>query len=76
MDDYDWDGAPWYSQKDEIQTVVMEDGVTSIGDYAFLECASLTSVRIPENIMKLVMQTVNEDCVVVVDTLENLGGSF
>jgi L,D-peptidoglycan transpeptidase YkuD (ErfK/YbiS/YcfS/YnhG family) len=33
-------------------------------------------VAIPENLMKQVMQTVREDCVVVIDTLENLGGSF
>ena len=33
-------------------------------------------VALPENLMKLVMQTVREDCVVVIDTLENLGGSF
>ena len=29
-----------------------------------------------ENLMKMVMQTVREDCVVIIDTLENLGGSF
>lgn len=33
-------------------------------------------VAIPENIMRLVMQYVCEDCVVVIDTLENLGGSL
>ena len=33
-------------------------------------------IALPENLMKLVMQTIQEDCVVVIDTLENLGGSF
>ena len=33
-------------------------------------------VAVPENIMKLIMQNVHEDCVVVIDTLENLGGSL
>lgn len=33
-------------------------------------------VAIPENIMRLVMQYVSGDCVVVIDTLENLGGSL
>ena len=33
-------------------------------------------VAVPENIMKLIMQNVREDCVVVIDTLENMGGSF
>ena len=30
----------------------------------------------PENIMKIMMQTVREDCVVVIDTLENMNGSL
>ena len=30
-------------------------------------------VAVPENIMKQIMQNVQEDCVVVIDTLENLG---
>ena len=31
---------------------------------------------VPEYIMKQIMQNVSEDCVVVIDTLENLGGSL
>ena len=30
----------------------------------------------PENLMKQVMQNVREDCVVVIDTLENLNGTL
>jgi hypothetical protein len=30
----------------------------------------------PENIMKKVMQNVREDCVVVIDTLENMNGTL
>ena len=33
-------------------------------------------VAVPEYIMQQVMQKVTADCVVVIDTLENLGGSF
>ena len=48
----------------------------------FLHCFGLKKpwtggcVAVPENIMKLIMQNVTEDCVVVIDTLENLGGSL
>ena len=42
MPDYN----PWYSQRGKIKKVVIEDGVTSIGDHAFFNCSSLTSVTI------------------------------
>ena len=38
---------PWYSYKDSIKTVKIENGVTSIGNYAFYDCTSLTSIEIP-----------------------------
>ena len=59
-----------------------EEGTPGRGSAIFLHCFGPLKpytggcVAIPENIMKLVMQTVTEDCVVVIDTLENLGGSF
>ena len=52
------------------------------GSAIFLHCLGTTNpytggcVAIPENIMKLVMQNVDPDCVVIIDTLENLGGSL
>lgn len=39
--------APWESLRQEIKTVIMEKGVASVGDYAFHDCRSLTSVDIP-----------------------------
>lgn len=36
MEDYVNGSAPWYAERDQIQTVVIEAGVTSIGSYAFL----------------------------------------
>ena len=59
-----------------------EDGTPGRGSAIFLHCfgplKSYTGgcVAIPENKMKLVMQCVKEDCVVVIDTLENMGGGF
>ena len=50
--------------------------------FQFLHCLGTKKpytggcVAIPENIMKLVMQSVSPDCVVVIDTLESLGGSL
>ncbi len=59
-----------------------EEGTPGRGSAIFLHCFGPLKpytggcVALPENLMKLVMQTVREDCVVVIDTLENLGGSF
>ena len=59
-----------------------EDGTPGRGSAIFLHCLGPVKpytggcVAIPENIMKLVMQSVTEDCVVVIDTLENMGGSL
>ncbi len=40
--------SPFYET--DIKTVVIEDGVTAIGDYAFCNCTSLTSVTIPDSV--------------------------
>ena len=59
-----------------------EDGTPGRGSAIFLHCFGQYKpwtggcVAVPENIMKLIMQNVHEDCVVVIDTLENLGGSL
>ena len=59
-----------------------EEGTAGRGSAIFLHCLGPTKpytggcVAIPENLMKLVMQNVREDCVVVIDTLDNLGGSL
>ena len=59
-----------------------EEGTPGRGSAIFLHCFGPLKpytggcVALPENLMKMVMQTVHEDCVVVIDTLENLGGSF
>ncbi|MDR0951731.1 MAG: leucine-rich repeat protein [Oscillospiraceae bacterium] len=42
--------APWYSLIDRINTVNIANGVTTIGEYAFFYCTSLTSVTIPDGV--------------------------
>ena len=50
----DWDvqfDVPWYDQRTTISEIVLPDGLTSIGDYAFYGCSSLTGVTIPEGVI-------------------------
>ena len=45
--------APWYNDREKIKRVVIKDGVTSIGDWAFRECSNLTSVTIPNSVTSI-----------------------
>ena len=45
--------APWYSYRSNIKTVVIKDGVTSIGSYAFYYCNGLTSIEIPNSVTSI-----------------------
>ncbi|MBQ2066715.1 MAG: leucine-rich repeat domain-containing protein, partial [Clostridiales bacterium] len=45
--------TPWFDYASSINSVVIEDGVTSIGDYAFDYCQNLTSVTIPDSVTSI-----------------------
>ena len=45
--------APWSYLDSEIQKVIVEDGVTYIGSYAFAYCTALTSVSLPASVIAL-----------------------
>ncbi|GEM_PF-1140152 len=54
MTDYDDPSErPWNSYVEEIETVIIEDGVTGIGNYAFLGCTGLTTVTIPASVKSI-----------------------
>ncbi len=52
-DYYSSSSVPWYSYCASIKTVVLESGVTSIGDMAFNSCSNLTSITIPEGLSRI-----------------------
>ncbi len=52
MPNYDSD-SPWYSQRNEIKNVVIEDGVANIGDYAFCDCKNLASATISNSVIRI-----------------------
>ena len=58
MDDYTSDlygskGAPWSGRTYHIITVVIEEGVTSIGRYAFYNCFCMTEISIPASVTSI-----------------------
>ena len=50
MPDYTKSSAPWADDRDNIRSVVIEDGVASIGSYAFSGCSNLKSITIPDSV--------------------------
>ena len=59
--------APWYDYKEQIQAVVIEEGVLSIGAYAFFDCENLAEVQLPGSLKQL-----GKDCFVGCDSLKLL----
>ena len=50
MTDYTLGRSPWYSNRNSITSIVIEDGVTTIGTYAFSNCKNAQSVTIPRTL--------------------------
>lgn len=48
--------APWYDYSNQISSVVIEDGITSIGELSFYNCFKLTSVTIPGSVTEIGME--------------------
>ncbi len=48
--------APWSSHMDDITTIIIGDGVTSIASKAFSGCENLTTITIPDSV-----ETIEED---------------
>lgn len=53
MSDYSMNSIPWHDYYREIHTVIIGNNVTSIGDCAFSNCYSITSVTIPDEVTSI-----------------------
>ena len=49
----DYNPAPWNDQSSSIESIVIEDGVTSIGKFAFDGCTSLAGIEIPSSVTSI-----------------------
>lgn len=53
MKDYHYtENAPWYAERNNIKTINIQNGVTSIGNIAFYYC-NVTSVTIPDGVTSI-----------------------
>ena len=53
MADYTSSTRPWADYCDSVTNLVIEDGVTAIGNFSFYECSNLTSVEMPDSVTSI-----------------------
>ena len=53
MKNYELNTIPWINYRGSIKKAVIESGITSIGNWAFYSCRSLTSVSIPDSVSSI-----------------------
>ena len=61
MYDYDLEPQPWLQYRNKLQTITLQEGMTSIGASAFAECKYVKSVTIPATVRKI-HDSAFEDC--------------
>ena len=47
-----WSNSIWYDRRHEIKTVIVNEGIENIGNYAFFNFDNITSVSLPETLKK------------------------
>lgn len=55
MDNYgsDYNTAPWHAYCEEIKEVILNDGITRIGDWAFFMCRNMDAPTIPNTVQSI-----------------------
>ena len=67
----------WYSHASEVKSIVVENGITSIGNYLFYALGSLTSVDIPASVTSIGASAFNScsniETITVPDSVTSIG---
>ena len=78
MYDFNYSGTPWFNYAYyDIKEVIIEDGITSIGVYAFSYCQKLKSVTIPDSVKTIgnyaFITCFDLESVVIPDSVTSIG---
>ena len=57
----DSSSVPWYSHSSDIKSVVISEGVTSIGTFAFSGCTNVDDVTVPKSVKSISSEAFNGD---------------
>ncbi|MGN0606413.1 MAG: leucine-rich repeat protein [Oscillospiraceae bacterium] len=76
--DNDSNKAPWYDYCLHIKSVIIENGVTSIGEWSFYNCSNLTEITIPDSVTSIGSNAF-EHCsslteITIPDSVTSIGG--
>ena len=78
MPDYVWGSAPWYSFRDNINSVVIKDKVTAIGVYAFHTLINLTDLVISNSVISIgesaFVYCIRLEAITIPDNVKLIGG--
>ena len=44
---------PWYKYVSDIQHIVIENGITEIGNFCFRDCANVNNIELPQSVQKI-----------------------
>ena len=53
MNDFVEEGTPWEEESLDVKSIIIEDGITSIGNYAFDGCYCAENIEIPDSIKRI-----------------------
>ena len=71
--------APWREFKDEIKKVVIEDGVTTVGEYAFADCTNLEEAELSDAVTQIGARSFSECTslkgIDIPDGVDDVGGA-
>ena len=45
--------TPWYSFREQITSVILEEGITGVGNLSFAQCGRLVSVTLPDSLERI-----------------------
>lgn len=75
MDNYSWWNdfyPPWIGHKEDAKKVIINDGITSIGDYAFEDFIALKEIEIPESVKSIGMHSFSGSGLNEIDIHKNI----